>query len=121
MKKVRLFAVAAAMGMFASTVSAADYVTKEAYVATWGNVDEIIKVDVGDKVVAPTATIKVVKETRTTDSEYDVTSDSLGFDTEANCWTGLTVAEDENEDNYSEPTSKTCCVFSVWRIRQIKF
>ena len=52
MKKVRLFAVAAAMGMFASTVAAAEPVVSTGYTTTWGEVDEIIKVDVGDKVVA---------------------------------------------------------------------
>jgi len=100
MKKVRLFAVAAAMGMFASTVAAAE--TTTGYVATWGEVDEIVKVDVGDVVVSPVATIKVVKETRTTDTDYNVTSDALGFDTDANCWTSAGVAEDENGDDYSD-------------------
>ena len=35
MKKVRLFAVAAAMGMFASTVAAAEPVVSTGYTTTW--------------------------------------------------------------------------------------
>jgi len=102
MKKVRLFAVAAAMGMFASTVAAAEPVVSTGYTTTWEGVEEIIKVDVGNKVVAPVTTIKVVKETRTTDTEYDVTNDALGFEEDANCWTSNGVAEDEDGDNYSD-------------------
>lgn len=102
MKKVQLFAVAAAMGMFASTVSAAEYVTKDAYVATWGNVDEIIKVDVGDKVVLPMAEISVIRETRTTDPKYASGSDSLGIEDSAECYAGFTNIKgvDNNEDGY---------------------
>lgn len=102
MKKIRLFAIASAMGMFASTVSAAEYVTKDAYVATWGKVDEIIKVDIGDKVVLPTAEINVVKETRTTDPKYGSYSDSLGLDASEKCYAGFTNEEgkDSNGDGY---------------------
>lgn len=102
MKKIRLFSIAAAMGMFASTVSAAEYVTKEAYVATWGKVDEIIKVDVGDKVVLPFAEINVVKETRTTDPKYATNSDSLGLEGSEKCFAGFTNEEgkDTNGDGY---------------------
>jgi len=102
MKKVRLFAVAAAMGMFASTVAAAEPVVSTGYTTTWEGVEEIIKVDVGNKVVAPVTTIKVVKETRTTDTEYDVTNDSLGFAEDANCLTSTGVATDDDLDNYSD-------------------
>ncbi|MBR3693829.1 MAG: hypothetical protein IKL88_04820, partial [Erysipelotrichales bacterium] len=104
MKKVRLFAIAAAMGMFASTVSAADYVTKEAYVATWGNVDEIIKVDVGDKVVLPMAEVKVVKETRTNDPDYANKNGSLGIKDDATCYVGFTntIGVDDNGDGYAD-------------------
>lgn len=102
MKKIRLFAIASAMGMFASTVSAAEYVTKDAYVATWGKVDEIIKVDIGDKVVLPTAEINVVKESRTTDPKYGSFSDSLGLEASEKCYAGFTNVEgkDSNGDGY---------------------
>lgn len=104
MKKVRLFAVAAAMGMFASTVAAAEPTVKDSYVATWGAVDEIIKVDVGDKVVAPTATIKVVKESRTTDKEYAEKTDNLGIVDSTICYEGFTNVEgtDDNGDGYAD-------------------
>jgi len=96
MKKVRLFAVAAAMGMFASTVAAAEPVVSTNYVATWGSVDEIIKVDVGDKVVAPAATVKVIKETRTTDADEAGSIDNLGMDVDEEC------EADDNGDGYTD-------------------
>ena len=102
MKKVRLFAVAAAMGMFASTVAAAEPVVSTGYTTTWEGVEEIIKVDVGNKVVAPVTTIKVVKETRTTDDEYAGSKDSLGFEVDAVCYTSNGVAEDEDGDLWSD-------------------
>ncbi|MBE6114960.1 MAG: hypothetical protein E7191_07775, partial [Erysipelotrichaceae bacterium] len=102
MKKVRLFAVAAAMGMFASTVAAAEPVVSTSYTTTWGEVDTIIKVDVGDKVVAPTTTIKVVKETRTTDTEEKPYLDGLGFEDLEDCYTANGAADDDNNDNYSD-------------------
>jgi len=102
MKKVRLFAVAAAMGMFASTVAAAEPVVSTSYTTTWGEVDTIIKVDVGDKVVAPTTTIKVVKETRTTDTEEKPYVDGLGFEDVEDCFTSTGAAKDDNNDDYSD-------------------
>ncbi len=71
MKKVRLFAVAAAMGMFAATVNAAaPKVTKEAYTATWGTSETVVKVEFGGKVILPTADVSVMKQTMSTDKKY---------------------------------------------------
>jgi len=102
MKKVRLFAVAAAMGMFASTVAAAEPVVSTSYNVTWGEVSEIVKVDVGDKVVAPTTTVTVIKETRTTDTEEKPYLDGLGFEDLEDCYTSTGVADDKNNDDYSD-------------------
>ena len=104
MKKVRLFAVAAAMGMFASTVAAAETTTTTGYVANWEGVEEIIKVDVGNKVVAPVSTIKVVKETRTTDKSEALDADHLNIALDVDCYVENTdvIGTDKNEDDYTD-------------------
>ena len=107
MKKVRLFAVAAAMGMFAATVNAAPTVTKEAYVATWGTMDEIVRAEFGGKVVLPTANISVTKETRSTDTKYAPTASNpygTGDLALKTCYEGFTdkVVSDSNLDGIAD-------------------
>ena len=101
MKKVRLFAVAAAMGMFAATVNAAPAkVTKDAYKATWGTMEEIVRAEFGGKVVLPTANIAVTKQGRTTDkTKATAVSGSFGS-SKYDCYVGLTdvVGKDTNGD-----------------------
>ena len=57
MKNVRLFALAASIGMFTSTVMASEAKTT----VSWGKHEEIIKIDLGEKLIvkAPTATVSI--------------------------------------------------------------
>lgn len=104
MKKVRLFAVAAAMGMFAATVNAAaPKVTKDTFVGTWGEMETVVKAEFGGKVVLPTANITVTKQTLSTDKKYapKVTGDyGVGSLTSKECYVGFTseVGKDTNND-----------------------
>lgn len=101
MKKVRLFAVAAAMGMFAATVNAAPAkVTKEAYKATWGTMEEIVRAEFGGKVVLPTANIAVTKQGRTTDKTKATAVTGNFGSSKYDCYVGLTdeVGKDTNGD-----------------------
>lgn len=102
MKKVRLFAVAAALGMFAASVNAAGPVlTKDAYKATWGTMDEIVRAEIGGKVVLPTPSVSVTKQTRSTDPEKATSTGGLfGSTLNNNCFVGLTdtVGKDTNSD-----------------------
>ena len=63
MKNVRMFALAASIGMFASTVAASD--TQKTTV-TWGQHEELIKVDIGDKLIAKTPSASVTVESLST-------------------------------------------------------
>lgn len=101
MKKVRLFAVAAAMGMFAATVNAAPAkVTKEAYKATWGTMDEIVRAEFGGKVVLPATNIVVTKQGRTTDKTKATGVTGNFGSSRFDCYVGLTdeVGKDTNGD-----------------------
>lgn len=120
MKNVRLFAVAAAMGMFASAVSAAE--VKPTYTATWDIAEEIIKVDVGHNVVAPAATVKVVKETRTADIEEVDAAGLLQIPNALTCYNGWTdvEAEDENGDTWVDD-EMLFAAHAGWISNDVKF
>lgn len=104
MKKVRLFAVAAAMGMFAATVNAAaPKVTKDTFVGTWGEMETVVKAEFGGKVVLPTANISVTKQTMSTDKKYapKVTGTyGVGELKSQECYVGFTseIGKDTNND-----------------------
>lgn len=76
MKKVRLFAVAAAMGMFATTVAAAD--TSKTTV-TWGKYEEIIKVDLGEKLIVGTPSVGISIETESTICQNGTDTNGDGY------------------------------------------
>ena len=75
MKNVRLFAVAAALGMFASTVAAAE-TTKT---VQWTGDDTVIKVDLGEKLfyTAPTASITIEGTEAECQNGTDANGDNL--------------------------------------------
>ena len=101
MKNVRLFAVAAALGMFASTVAAAETTTTKT--VTWSGDDVIVKVDLGEKLIvsAPTATVTLDKESlecqNGTDANGDgyVDKEAVMLDPELNAEQGW-LASDAN-------------------------
>lgn len=76
MKNVRLFAVAAALGMFASTVAATEDVKTT---VTWGKYEEIIKVDIGDKLVMRAPEASVFVETISTECQNGTDANGDGF------------------------------------------